>query len=1514
MTAAVHEETELAKWRAQPLTSVLAAAHNGDYFAQAIAGESLCVSRDADEQRQAVHWLRKAAQAAVTAAQCRLGLLYGSGRILNADSATSMVWLERAAVRQNPRAMVALSKMLRGQGQMDQQVKANSFKWLVRAAQLGEQAAQVQLAAATAAGFGTAASSEKALLMLRQAGESLGPDAQYLSAFLECLVHARGPVSHGLEHLQTSADNGDARCQYLLAVLKLAQRDGDSLDAYAQLKRSAQSGFPQANFHLGLVLVQAAEVDTQRSGANHLQQAAAAGHKYASKILKAYSLTDDLSASLQGWIAARNCDVLPSATAVPCFETAVQCFALIPRELAEMQAGNGDSLSALALAKYHHSVQRASAKLSRKAIKWACRSVDLGSAEAALLLHTIGTEQEIPVVGSRTPQEWLELAAGRAYPEAQLRLAQLLLDGGSGEERQAFSLLVGAAGQGLAEAQYMCATALRDGTGTASDPVAAMGWLQKAAAQGHAAACRVLATSLSSESAANAEQKEELLAQALMAGDEDAPSLLVALLVDDIGKSSPLSKELLSLGLKRKSHHAHELYASFIMNSPETEKFPSAVKALRFAARSGSSSALHLLGRCYWRGEGVAKNEQQAQKLLQKAATAGNDAARFDLGRLLFETLQYDEALHCFCLIGDAGHVEGAYMAGYIQMKQLAANNSAVAALLWFKIAADSGHAKAQAALRTLAQRTTASGATDVSAARPPQKRTPVFQKRHTKAAHEVMPGAGKRQPSAFQSVANADVRLSDLAGEKALSKQRRPSPEQELDIVLSFDHKDSLHGFTSFKVGEAVVLISYFSNRHCPVWHSQGVITEIISAEDPCQPQFYGFKANRDAAVLFVPQELLRGVAHFGSHTAVQEANTSDSPAQFRLGDTVWVREASHTIGWQEAKVTGISLPQIMRPCYTYSACTAAGERMAGLTFEMGSIRPVSHHSQPCRFKPHQSVWVPWSAVYSSRMAGSVAPVWAQAEIVQQDAATAFPFDTWNVRCGESSATIPWQDIREFGGMMDSSPDGMDLVPGAEALLWTVGRGLQVVQRNVLIEGVFVCSSKSEAAERCMLHVRVNRGQQVPYLVPLSMISAHPDTRIQVEKDTIVDLAEATQIASTKSTNFSLPTSRNQEVHGGCVGPGRAMAQKQPRQVPREPAPRHPNRTKVHKRPAVKPDSVAVHYSGPTVAAEAACEARSVLASTHFNSHVPNSELKSNLEAAVAGGVQELIPSLVEYYRHHGLPSDKAHIPHLLQTGVNAGQADCLAQLAHMHETGLGVGRTDGVKAARMYKQALTIDRTCRLAAARLGRAHATGSLGERVQFSSAIKLLRVAKADDSAAVQLAELLCSGPNPTGDSGEIRQLLEPRQHLVAANLALAAHLLELGTADDHTAGRDILSRLAKTGNETAVSQLAQLDAPAAEFVTGDEVRVTYNKNGRRFVFRGFVTSVQFVSTLLGDNSTKSPYKYKVALEAGGFCSGLDQESLTALSNITEKAVQWGEDQVHDVAASGKQRKLSQKGK
>ncbi|NBB84106.1 MAG: hypothetical protein GVY28_11960 [Alphaproteobacteria bacterium] len=113
-----------------------------------------------------------------------------------------------------------------------------------------------------------------------------------------------------------------------------------------------------------------------------------------------------------------------------------------------------------------------------------------GNAWAAFELANLLSTVDGPVRDDAAAARWYRQAADQDIDWARIELGRMILDGRvpGGSPGEAEPLFRAAAEAGNATAQYELALLLRDGIGAPADGDAALGWLERAAAQGHVAA------------------------------------------------------------------------------------------------------------------------------------------------------------------------------------------------------------------------------------------------------------------------------------------------------------------------------------------------------------------------------------------------------------------------------------------------------------------------------------------------------------------------------------------------------------------------------------------------------------------------------------------------------------------------------------------------------------------------------------------------------------------------------------------------------------------------------------------------------------------------------------------------------------------------------------------------------------------------------------------------------------------------------------------------------------------
>jgi uncharacterized protein len=147
------------------------------------------------------------------------------------------------------------------------------------------------------------------------------------------------------------------------------------------------------------------------------------------------------------------------------------------------------------------------------------------------------------------------------------------------------------------------------------------------------------------------------------------------------------------------------------------QQWPDAIGAYRKAADRGSTSAMVELGVMFGTGTGAPRDEDQARRLFERAAEAGNPRGVTNLAALTGGAPSDPRARSMLAKSAEAGSAEAQYQLGLMSADGLGGARNDVAARGWFEKAAAQGHAGALERMGAFAQ-TGRGGARDASAAR----------------------------------------------------------------------------------------------------------------------------------------------------------------------------------------------------------------------------------------------------------------------------------------------------------------------------------------------------------------------------------------------------------------------------------------------------------------------------------------------------------------------------------------------------------------------------------------------------------------------------------------------------------------------------------------------------------------------------------------------------------------------------------------------------------------------------
>ncbi len=141
------------------------------------------------------------------------------------------------------------------------------------------------------------------------------------------------------------------------------------------------------------------------------------------------------------------------------------------------------------------------------------------------------------------------------------------------------------------------------------------------------------------------------------------------------------------------------------MRAYEKGDFAFALKELEVLSNEGDPNAQYSLGVMYYEGSGVERNSKIAASLFNMSAKQGNPYAKYNLGVIYRDEDGLKDADLAFKWMSDAAHqglVVAQYNLGYIYQEGIGTGKNAVAAINWYKRAAESGDPEAQRQLGSL--------------------------------------------------------------------------------------------------------------------------------------------------------------------------------------------------------------------------------------------------------------------------------------------------------------------------------------------------------------------------------------------------------------------------------------------------------------------------------------------------------------------------------------------------------------------------------------------------------------------------------------------------------------------------------------------------------------------------------------------------------------------------------------------------------------------------------------------
>ncbi|MFI5361390.1 MAG: SUMF1/EgtB/PvdO family nonheme iron enzyme, partial [Elusimicrobiota bacterium] len=206
----------------------------------------------AQEDGQAVSWLRKAAEQGYAPAQADLAWMYNEGRGVSKDYEAGASWNLKAAGQNYGPAQFGLGQMyFQGQGVVKNEEAAAS--WYRKAAEGGSAAAEQQLGWMYASGRGLAENDVEAASWYRQAARQGLAEAQLqLGSMYEQGQGVERSDAEAMAWYRKAAEQGLALAQLFLGrMCEGVQGGGRDEEAALWYRKAAEHGLAEAQVHLG---------------------------------------------------------------------------------------------------------------------------------------------------------------------------------------------------------------------------------------------------------------------------------------------------------------------------------------------------------------------------------------------------------------------------------------------------------------------------------------------------------------------------------------------------------------------------------------------------------------------------------------------------------------------------------------------------------------------------------------------------------------------------------------------------------------------------------------------------------------------------------------------------------------------------------------------------------------------------------------------------------------------------------------------------------------------------------------------------------------------------------------------------------------------------------------------------------------------------------------------------------------------------------------------------------------
>ena len=185
--------------------------------------------------------------------------------------------------------------------------------------------------------------------------------------------------------------------------------------------------------------------------------------------------------------------------------------------------------------------------------------------------------------------------------------------------------------------------------------------------------------------------------------DEAAPNKDESGVKTEMGKSVPIGGSLAEIQKKAKEGDAesqNNLGRCYYNGEGVARDEAKAVKWFRLAAKQGLAKARHNLGVCYANGKGITRDEEEAMKWFRQSAEQGFAPAQFNLGVCYAKgdgvKRNQKEAVEWCAKAAEQGFAPAQYNLGRCYANGSGVTQDYAEAVKWFHLAAKQGNAAAQ--------------------------------------------------------------------------------------------------------------------------------------------------------------------------------------------------------------------------------------------------------------------------------------------------------------------------------------------------------------------------------------------------------------------------------------------------------------------------------------------------------------------------------------------------------------------------------------------------------------------------------------------------------------------------------------------------------------------------------------------------------------------------------------------------------------------------------------------------